>query len=441
MSKFAWTSVASICIMGFASTVEAQLTGSGTKGTVPVFTESSAVGDSPIAVSSGNVVVGGSDVNKVAVAVGNSDGSPTFLDIQASGSSGFGINGWANAGVIEAEAPNGLVIGSINAVGNGVGGPITFQINRSPVAVISTSGEFDVAGKIRSSTGFVFPDGTIQETAFNPVGAGSGSAITENNGTVQISNSTTGCGNELEVFNSTNYALLTVQGSSPCVGTWPANSAVLESNQAGLVLDAYGSNPILLQNNRVTAMTVASGGNVGIGTTNPGALLEVNGNTKLDGPVTYPDGTTQATAWNGLLGGGDYAESVDVSGDRTSYEAGDVILIDATTPGKFTKSSSSYSRLIAGVFSTKPGLVGRRTTAERPDKASEVPMAMMGIVPVKVSTENGAIETGDLLVSANTPGYAMKGTDEKKMRGTVIGKALAPLKAASGLIEVLVSLQ
>ena len=68
-------------------------------------------------------------------------------------------------------------------------------------------------------------------------------------------------------------------------------------------------------------------------------------------------------------------------------------------------------------------------------------MAMMGIVPTKVSTENGPVEPGDLLVSANSPGYAMKGTDSSRLTGAVIGKALAPLSAGSGTIEVLISLQ
>ena len=68
-------------------------------------------------------------------------------------------------------------------------------------------------------------------------------------------------------------------------------------------------------------------------------------------------------------------------------------------------------------------------------------MAMMGIVPTKVSSENGPIERGDLLVSSSTPGYAMKGTDPTRMMGAVIGKALAPLKTGAGTIEVLVSLQ
>jgi hypothetical protein len=186
-------------------------------------------------------------------------------------------------------------------------------------------------------------------------------------------------------------------------------------------------------------------GNVGIGTTTPGAPLEVDGNVKLTAgsgaSMTFQDGTVQSTAWNGTTLGGDYAESIDVQGTRAEYEPGDVIAIDDSVTGKFNKSAEAYSKLVAGVYSTKPGLVGRRVTTDRPDKAAEVPMAMMGIVPTKVSAENGPIERGDLLVSSSIPGYAMKGTDRDRLTGAVIGKALAPLKSGSGVIEVLLALQ
>jgi hypothetical protein len=86
------------------------------------------------------------------------------------------------------------------------------------------------------------------------------------------------------------------------------------------------------------------------------------------------------------------------------------------------KSAEPYSTAVTGIYSTKPGTVGRRqATAKSPD---EVPMAMVGVVPIKVSAENGTIRPGDLLVTASKSGYAMKGTDRGRMLGAVIGKAL-----------------
>ncbi len=185
--------------------------------------------------------------------------------------------------------------------------------------------------------------------------------------------------------------------------------------------------------------------NVGIGTTNPAAKLEVNGNLKLSSgsgaSVTFADGTVQSTAWTGSLCGGDYAESVNVSGDRSHYEPGDVLVIDVNQPGKFLKSNEAYSTFVTGIYSTKPGVVGRRQTTSAAESKSEVPMAMVGIVPTKVSAENGPIKPGDFLVTSSRLGYAMKGTDRGRMFGAVVGKALDSLDSGTGVIEAVVSLQ
>lgn len=199
-------------------------------------------------------------------------------------------------------------------------------------------------------------------------------------------------------------------------------------------------------------VSTALGNRVGIGTSNPSQTLEVNGTAQFDGtlqgnsgPVQIGTtgisfgGTAQTTAWTGVLCGGDYAESVDVTGDRTSYKPGDVLVIDPATPGKFLKSDEPYSTLVTGVYSTDPGVIGRRQ--KTPKSADEVPMAMIGIVPTRVSAENGEIHPGDLLVTASTMGYAMRGTDRSRMLGAVIGKALGNLESGSGVIEVAVTLQ
>lgn len=140
-------------------------------------------------------------------------------------------------------------------------------------------------------------------------------------------------------------------------------------------------------------------------------LLAPNGG----GSITFQDGTVQSTAYTGVTCGGDYAESVDVAGDRKSYEPGDVLVIGAENGSDVLKSAEPYSTLVAGIYSTKPGVVGRRQTTDPKASTAEVPMAMVGIVPTKVSAENGPIKRGDLLVTSSTLGYAMKGTDRSRM--------------------------
>jgi hypothetical protein len=206
---------------------------------------------------------------------------------------------------------------------------------------------------------------------------------------------------------------------------------------------AFGSGVCCGTTTAIEYMRIASGGNVGIGNTSPGAKLEINGNLKLSAgsgaSLTFADGTVQSTAYTGISCGGDYAESIDVVGDRVNYAPGDVLVIDPDAPGKFVKSAEPYSTRVLGVYSTKPGTLGRRQTT--PKSPAEIPMAMVGIVPIKASTENGPIRPGDLLVSASTPGYVMKGTDRPRMLGAIIGKAMGSLDSGTGLIEAGITLQ
>lgn len=182
-------------------------------------------------------------------------------------------------------------------------------------------------------------------------------------------------------------------------------------------------------------------GNVGLGTTNPTHRLDVLGELYVSSGVRYPDGTIQKTAFDSALCGGDYAESVNVQGTRKGYEPGDLLVINTGSDSDVQLSQEPYSRLVAGIYSTKPGITGRRQGGDKAEAKNEIPMAMVGIVPSKATTENGPIKKGDLLVSAATPGHVMKGTDPSRMLGAIVGKAMGNLDSGSGVIEVLVSLQ
>jgi hypothetical protein len=117
-------------------------------------------------------------------------------------------------------------------------------------------------------------------------------------------------------------------------------------------------------------------------------------------------------------------------------EAGDVLAIGAD--GKLMLTTAPYQTSVAGIYSTNPGFTGGHPLeGETPGK---IPLAVVGVVPVKVSAENGAIQPGDLLVSSSTPGYAMRAGDNPP-QGTVIGKALEALEEGLGVIQVLATLQ
>jgi hypothetical protein len=139
--------------------------------------------------------------------------------------------------------------------------------------------------------------------------------------------------------------------------------------------------------------------------------------------------------------GADFAESVAVKDGAEHYAPGDVLMIDASGERRLSPSQTPYSTLVAGIYSTRPGVVASQHRVDEALPNNEVPLAVIGIVPCKVTAENGPIAPGDLLVSSSMPGHAMKGTDRARMLGAVVGKALEPLREGTGLIQVLVTLQ
>jgi hypothetical protein len=200
------------------------------------------------------------------------------------------------------------------------------------------------------------------------------------------------------------------------------------------------------------------GGNVGIGTANATDKLTIEGSSgnliacypgssrtvgaavfrvESDGDV-YADGIAYAA--NFITGGSaDVAERINVS---EWVEAGDVVEIDPDHAGFFRKATGLYSRRVAGIISTSPGVILGNDIDPATDRwdDSRPVLAIAGRVPVKVSTENGPIAVGDLLVSSSAPGVAMKG-DPAVSIGAVVGKAMEPLQEGEGTIMAQVTLR
>ena len=141
------------------------------------------------------------------------------------------------------------------------------------------------------------------------------------------------------------------------------------------------------------------------------------------------------------VGGADFAESVAVAGDAKDYQEGDLLVIDSSSKQRLALSHEPYSTLVAGVYSSKPGVLATYHKMDSSELDQEVPLAVIGIVRCKVSTENGPIQIGDLLVASGTLGHAMKGTDRARLVGAVVGKALEPLHEGKGMIRILATLQ
>jgi len=204
-------------------------------------------------------------------------------------------------------------------------------------------------------------------------------------------------------------------------------------------------------------MIITPSGQVGIGTANTAAQLTVqaasgnliaayNSSSRTPGAAVFvvtsngdvkADGSFYGASL--IVGSADVAERINAS---EWVEAGDVVEIDPDHAGFFRKSTDPYSRRVAGIISTSPGVIlGNSTDSETDDWDDSRPvLAIAGRVPTSVTTENGPIAVGDLLVASSTPGVAMRG-DPSVSVGAVVGKAMEPLSEGVGSIMAQVMLR
>ncbi|MFC2105131.1 hypothetical protein ACFLRV_00525, partial [Candidatus Bipolaricaulota bacterium] len=223
--------------------------------------------------------------------------------------------------------------------------------------------------------------------------------------------------------------------------------------------DGGGATELLLADGTTGNVSLVSegGGNVGIGTTNATDALTIQrssgnliacypGSNRAAGAAVFTvasdgtvkaDGTVYAAAFE--VGSADVAERINTS---EWVEAGDVVEIDPDHAGFFRKATDAYSRRVAGIISTSPGVVlGNSSDPVSGKWDDDRPvLAITGRVPCKVTAENGAIEIGDLLVASSIPGVAMKG-DPALSIGAAVGKAMEPLEEGDGEIMAQVMLR
>ena len=177
-------------------------------------------------------------------------------------------------------------------------------------------------------------------------------------------------------------------------------------------------------------LTIDSSGNVGIGQPNPTYRLDVSGTAHISGNVTV-DGNLSAK----------YQDVAEWVRSSEQLSAGTVVVLDAAKSNQVTSSTVSYDTRVAGVVSEQPGIA----LGEKSD--GKVLVATTGRVRVKVDATKGPIHVGDLLVTSDIPGLAMKSEpmeiNGRKFHqpGTLIGKVLEPLEKGKGEILVLLSLQ
>lgn len=143
-----------------------------------------------------------------------------------------------------------------------------------------------------------------------------------------------------------------------------------------------------------------------------------------------------------IKGGSDFAEFFDVaSAGSAEPEAGMLVCIDEGAPGKLVVSSKAGDRKVAGVISGAGGVRPGLMMGQGGSVANGAhPVAITGRVFVKAEASRRAIQPGDLLMTSDMPGHAMRAG--RGSRGAVIGKAMSGLaKGEKGTVLVLLGIQ
>jgi hypothetical protein len=416
-----------------AGVAQAQVGGTGTPGKVPVWIDPNTIGDSVITqnpdgslnINTGaggvNVATNGSPASAIYAVANATSGFATGVSGNSASANGSGLVGintslagggasgvygeamatsdWAAGLNGGAHTPNGVGVQGINwsaTGGNGMYGEskATTGYATGVTAVVSSPGGNGVTALNLSDTG--------GNGVFGEAKATQGYA----QGVSGLAHGSLGVG---------------VAGNGPFEGVlgWSADC------------DATGCHTVAGIGGQFTTApggTILSG-SVGLTSSDWVRKFRVDSNGKVFAEGGY------------MTGGADFAESMAVSGERSRYEPGDVVVIEKSGHRQVGLARDAYSTLVAGIYSTKPGVLATPYAMDDPRLLKEIPLAVVGIVPCKVTAANGAIRTGDLLVTSSIPGHAMKGTDRSRMLGAVVGKALEQLASGTGVIQVLVTLQ
>ena len=202
-------------------------------------------------------------------------------------------------------------------------------------------------------------------------------------------------------------------------GTWWFGSA--PTNYGLKVLAPSGS---------TTGMMIDAAGKVGIGgASDSNYRLKVVGDANFVGTVT---GTNIKAHYQ------DVAEWVS---STTDLAPGTVVILNREGKNEVMASATAYDTTVAGVVSAQPGI---SLGFEGEGKEQ---IATTGRVKVRVDARNKPVRVGDLLVTSDLSGTAMRSEPMDlngrpfHQPGTIIGKALEPLDGGVGEILVLLSMQ
>lgn len=247
------------------------------------------------------------------------------------------------------------------------------------------------------------------------------------------------------------------EGATPALAYFETSDGglgALGANSSTFVLSSVtGKNLALDVNGATRALTVRTTGKIGIGTTEPYALLTVKGADTNGGTVIFS--VTNATNTNLFSVYGDgtiavgkllnspvshhvclngnvlsecnatamYVPSID---DGNGFpETAEVVSIAQVKKFHATQDTFAVQKSSAPCDANLFGFIAKPEAGADGAKKNEhdLPLALSGNHAAKVTIENGTILRGDPLTSSSKPGYAMKATGACKIIGYALENA------------------
>ena len=234
---------------------------------------------------------------------------------------------------------------------------------------------------------------------------------------------------EASVFSGTGFLMNFGNGGGSFTGNFlnlqRASTTKFNINASGTVVIASSSAAA----GASSTLTVCALTNCVLPTaTSTGSVIRV---ASVDGTT----GTNSIVALGTIAGNAaDFGEYVPIVGQKSDYEAGDVLSVASSTE-TFEKSAEPYDPKLAGAITVSAAFVGGLDGGIE----NKVVMALAGRIPVKVSGEGGPIAVGDPITSASLAGHGMKAESQGRVLGMALEAWNPTSTASTGKILILIN--